>query len=283
MMPQVFSPKMLGQFAALVGLFMPAQASAELMLYPTRIIIDDKLRSGQVQLVNRGSQPETYRIGLFNSKMSETGEIMVADSDVSDPVFAKDMLVYTPRQVTLQPGESQTVRVSVRRPPDLATGEYRSHLRFSRVADASGGTSVENAANPEPGKVAIVLQALIGASIPVIVRHGPTSAAVTLEALSLTPSRPDTQPVLSAVFHRSGNRSVYGDLTATYIAPGKRPVEVGKVSGIAIYVPNAMRRAKMALTPPNGVRLNGGSLVLRYTERPDMGGALLAETQMLVP
>lgn len=283
MMPQVFSRKMLGQFAALVGLLVPAQASAELMLYPTRIVIDDKQRSGQVQLVNRGTQPETYRIGLFNSKMSETGEIMVAEPEVSDAAFAQDMLVYTPRQVTLQPGESQTVRMSVRRPPDLATGEYRSHLRFSRVADSSGGTSVENAANPDPGKVAIVLQALIGASIPVIIRHGPTSATIRLEALALSSSKPDTQPVLSAVFHRSGNRSVYGDLTATYIAPGKRPVQVGKVSGIAIYVPNAMRRAKMALTAPDGVALSGGSLVLRYTERPDMGGALLAETQMLVP
>jgi fimbrial chaperone protein len=282
MMPQVFSRKMLAQFAALVGLFVPAQASAELMLYPTRIVIDDKQRSGQVQLVNRGSQPETYRIGLFNSKMSETGEIIVQDSEVSDAAFAQDMLVYTPRQVTLQPGESQTVRISVRRPPELVAGEYRSHLRFSRVADASGGTSVEHAANPEPGKVAIVLQALIGASIPVIVRQGPTRAAVSLEALSLS-AKPDTQPILGAVFHRTGNRSVYGDLTATYIAPGKRPVEVGKVSGIAIYVPNALRRARIPLTPPDGVRLSGGSLVLRYTERPDMGGALLAETQIQVP
>jgi len=283
MMPQVFSRKMLVPFAALVGLFVPAQASAELMLYPTRIIIDDKQRSGQVQLVNRGSQPETYRIGLFNSRMTETGEIIVQNPEVSDPVFAQDMLVYTPRQVTLQPGESQTVRVSVRRPPDLAMGEYRSHLRFSRVADASSGTSVENAANPEPGKVAIVLQALIGASIPVIVRQGPTSAAVSLEALSVSVFKADTQPVISAVFHRTGNRSVYSDLTATYIVPGKRPIQVGRVSGIAIYVPNALRRAKMPLTPPDGVRLSGGSLVLRYTERPDMGGALLAETQIQVP
>jgi hypothetical protein len=270
---------------ALVGfaLLAPGVAHADLMLYPTRLIMTGNQRSAQVEIVNRGTGPETYRIAFVNRRMSETGEIVEAKEAQPGEQFADAMLVYTPRQVTLQPGQSQTVRVSVRKPAGLADGEYRTHLQFDRVADVTAASDLESVAKPEPGQVAIQLQALIGASIPVIVRQGQTSATVRLDSLALVPASGDAGPGLSFVFHRDGNQSVYGDILATYSPPKGKAEEVGKVGGVAVYVPNATRTARIPLKLPEGMALRGGSIRLTYSERPEAGGKLLAEATIAVP
>ncbi len=187
------------------------------------------------------------------------------------------MLRYSPRQVTIAPGSSQTVRMLLRKPAELAPGEYRSHLQFDRVADSSPGNSVDSAADAGGDKVGVVITALVGASIPVIVRQGETQATVTLAQLALEPRGADAAPSLAFQILREGNRSVYGDLAVTFTPRGGTPLEVAKAGGVAVYVPNPMRRARMPLQLPAGVALAGGSLRLSYRERADSGGKLLAE------
>ena len=269
--------------AAVLGILSPSPALADIMLYPTRVVVEGGKRSAQVEIINRGQEPETYRIRVVNQRMTELGEIVPAEIVQPGEQFADAMVRYTPRQVTLQPGASQTVRISVRKPADLAPGEYRSHLQFDRIADAAGLEDLEAATTTPSNEVSIVLRTLIGASIPVIVRHGQTSASVTLESLQIVPAPDGTAPELGFTFRREGNRSVYGDVVATYIAPGKAPVEVGRATGIAVYVPNAERNARLLLKLPEGVVLRGGEMQLRYNERADAGGALIAQAAVRVP
>jgi hypothetical protein len=260
----------------------PQTVCAGLMIYPTRVVLEGKSRSAQVELINNGDKPETYRIGLFNRRMTETGEIVAADKAQPGEQSAAGLLRYSPRQVTLQPGKAQTVRILVRKPAKLAPGEYRSHLQFDRVADAEGAANLENLAKAEKGEISIVLQALVGVSIPVIVRHGETRVATTLTDLTLG-SGEDTAPLLSFTIERNGSRSVYGDLVATFTPDGGRPFEVAKVAGVAVYVPNALRRNKLPIKLPEGVALKKGTLILRYLDRPEAGGKVMAEAKLAVP
>lgn len=272
-----------GLVAGVLGVTLPSPVFAEIMLYPTRVVIDGAKRSAQVEIINRGEEAETYRIGIMNRRMTELGEIVPADAALPGEQFADEMVRYTPRQVTLQPGASQTIRISIRKPADLAAGEYRSHLQFDRIADAAGSADLESAAAEPAAGVSIVLQTLIGASIPVIVRHGETNASVALESLKLEPGRNGIPPELSFTFRREGNRSVYGDVVATYTAPGKQPVEIGGATGVAVYVPNAERKALLPLNLPEGVTLRGGEIRVSYHERPEAGGALIAQAAISVP
>lgn len=260
----------------------PQTVCAGLMIYPTRVVLDGKARSAQVELINNGDKPETYRIGLFNRRMTETGEIVAADKAQPGEQSAAALLRYSPRQVTLQPGKAQTVRIQVRKPAKLAAGEYRSHLQFDRVADAEGAANLENLAKPAQGEISIVLQALVGVSIPVIVRHGETRVTTTLTDLTLG-SGEDNAPLLSFTIKRDGSRSVYGDLVATFTPDGSRPFEVAKVAGVAVYVPNTLRRNKLPIKLPEGVALKKGTLTLRYLDRPESGGKVMAEAQLAVP
>ena len=215
--------------------------------------------------------------------MGETGEFIAIEAPGPGDQFADPLLRYSPKQVTVQPGSSQTVRILVRKPADLAPGEYRSHLQFDRVADAAGTSSVEQASTPGDKGIGVVITALVGASIPVIVRQGDTQASATLSDLALLPAAGDTAPALSFVINRSGNRSLYGDLTVRFTPKGGQPVDLAKAGALAVYVPNALRRARMALQVPAGTTLAGGSLSLSYRERAEAGGKMMAEASLSLP
>ena len=175
------------------------------------------------------------------------------------------------------------MRILVRKPAKLAAGEYRSHLQFDRVADSAGATSIEQAGQTDGKSIGVVITALVGASIPVIVRHGETHMSVTLSALALQPAAGDAGPALSFQINRSGNRSVYGDLSVKFTPQSGAPVELAKAGALAVYVPNPLRRARMQLQVPPGTALAGGSLSLQYRERAEAGGKLLAEASLPLP
>jgi P pilus assembly chaperone PapD len=268
------------QVLLLGTLLLAPLARADLMLYPTRLVFEHNQRAAQIELINNGSEPATYRLSLVNRRMSESGEFKPADSAAPGELFSDSMLRFSPRQVTLQPGTSQTVRVMLRKPAELADGEYRSHLQFDKLADTQGSTSVESQAGPDAG-IGVVLTALVGASVPVIVRHGATSATVALSQLEL--QGPPTAPVLAMQFARSGNASVYGDLNVTFTPHGGAAQQVGKMAGIAVYAPNPSRLAKLPLQPPAALALAHGTLSVTYRERPDAGGAVLAQASLALP
>lgn len=269
---------------ALFMLLAVSPASADLMLYPTRIMFDKNQRAAQLELINNGQERATYRISVVNRRMSETGEFSAADSPRPGEQFADELVRYSPRQVVLAPGAGQTVRLSLRKPADLPAGEYRSHLQFDRVPEASGAGSLDaQGAKPAAGEVGVQLKALIGVSIPVIVRHGETAADVKLTGLELLKPVAGQPATLALVLQRSGNRSVYGDLGAIFTPQGGAAQEVGKAGGVAVYTPNALRRVKLALQPPPGLVLARGSLRVTFRERPDAGGKLLAEAAIELP
>jgi len=270
--------------AALALLLLSRAALADLMLFPTRIVFDDKQRAAQVELMNQGKTPETYRINLVNRRMGPNGEFIAIETPGPGEQFADPLLRYSPRQVTIPPGGSQIVRILLRKPTELGTGEYRSHLQFDRVADAAGDSSVEDVARRGGREMGVVINALIGASIPVIVRHGETKASVGLSDLALLPATPaNPGGVLALQMDREGNRSVYGDLLVTFTTSAGVTFEVAKAGGVAVYVPNTSRRALLPLQLPAGTALPGGQLRVSYRDRPEAGAKLLAEASLTLP
>ncbi|MDR7331855.1 molecular chaperone [Roseateles asaccharophilus] len=271
------------RLAALVMLLLCRPALADLMLFPTRIVFD-KQRAAQVELMNQGSTAETYRINLVHRRMGPNGEFIAIDSPGPGEQFAEPMLRYSPRQVTIPPGGSQIVRILLRKPDGLAEGEYRSHLQFDRVAEASGSSSVEDLARRDQKAVGVTIQALVGASIPVIVRQGDTHAKLELTDIAVQPPAAGSAAgQLSFQMRREGNRSVYGDLLATFTTTAGVTFEVARAGGVAVYTPNAARRVQLPLQMPAGGKLPAGVLRVSFKERPESGGKLLAEASLNLP
>ena len=264
-------------------------ALADLMIFPTRIVFDGRTRTAQVDLVNTDDQTATYRIGFTHRRMSETGSLSNIDTPLPEELFADSMLRYSPRQVVLAPGAGQSVRLLLRRPEGLADGEYRSHLVFERVPDAPVASapvvaegSAQDAVAPsaKPGALMdIKLTALVNVSIPVIVRQGVTNASVAITTPRLEKVVPGGQPLIAFTVERSGNRSVYGDLTAFYTPPGGKPKIVAQASGIAVYAPYPLRHVKLPVAADAGVALDQGLLRVEFRARPEDHRVLLGSAE----
>ena len=267
----------------LVLALLPLPALAELMLNPNRVVFAKNQRAAQVELINNSAEPTTYRITVVNRRMTETGEFVAVTEAGPDEHFVDSMLTYSPRQVTLQPGTAQVVRLMIRKPDGLAEGEYRSHLHFEQMPDAGAQASSVETGDKGPPRIGVVIKTLIGASIPVIVRHGASEAAVTLAGLTLQAAEPGKAPLLAFRIERAGNSSVYGDLSATFTPRGAPAQVIGKAGGVAVYTPNPLRRAMLTLQLAPGTRLAGGELRLTYRERPEAGARVLAEAALTLP
>lgn len=256
-------------------------AAAQLMVTPTRVVFDSKSRNAQVTVINTGNSSGTYRIGLVNKRMTRDGGF----EDIKEPregeQFADKLIRYSPRQVVLEPGKSQIVRFSLRKPRDLKAGEYRSHILFKAVPE-DAGTDINKAV--ESDKITINLRAIVSISIPVIVRHGDTSASVAFSSVTYQPAEKKNEPdKLVMELERSGNQSIYGDLLTEFVQEGGTSTVLGQVSGVAVYSPNKQRVFKMPLNIPANMDLKKGIIKVYYRSPPDKGNKVLAQTQLKLP
>ncbi len=268
-------------FVLLLLLLLPVftEAQGDLLITPRRVVFEGNNQREEITLANTGQDTASYSISFIQYYMNDDGSF----EEVTDPkpgqIFADSYLRYFPRSVELAPGESQVVRMQVRRKPNMAEGEYRSHLYFRAVPDEK--PLGENDLKVDSTSIGIKLTPIFGISIPVILRIGKLSASVTLSDLKIE-KKQDTPPRLSLVFNRSGNRSVYGDLDVYYISPEGEEVSVGIVRGIAVYTPNTVRRFSLQLNIPEGVDISAGKLRVKYTSSNEAESKVYDEKELIL-
>lgn len=266
---------------AFSGVMLPrAQAQGNLLVTPRRVVFDGSSRVMELNLANTGRDTARYNISFIQYRMTEEG----AFEEITEPdpgqFFADKHLRFFPRSVTLAPNEAQTVRMQVVGRERLDPGEYRSHVYFRAVPNqvALG----EEDPNRDTTSVSVRLIPIFGITIPVIIRVGEPTTEVYISDLVL--DKPEEgSPQLQMTFNRSGNMSVYGDLTVTHVSAEGTETIVGVVNGIAVYTPNALRRFRLELNPPEGVRLDSGKLLITYNAQSDVKPETYASAQLELP
>jgi P pilus assembly chaperone PapD len=256
--------------------------AGDLLVAPTRVVFEGRQRTAELTLVNVGDAPATYRISFVHQRMDESGGTHQITDQENGGRYVDDLVRYSPRQVTLLPRVAQTVRMQLRLPAELEAGEYRSHLLF-RAVPANNPAAGDAATAAAPEGMSIQLTPIYGVSIPVIVRHGETSAKVTISDLELRqPSGADLFPTLKVVMSRTGNQSVFGNLTVAFVPVSGSPTVVGVVNGVAVYTPNAARRIAIPIRPPAGVVITSGTLKVTYSLQETHDG-VLAQAEVRLP
>ena len=260
-----------------------AQGPGGISISPTRIVFEGRQRTAEVTLLNTTSSRGTYRISFKNMRMREDGSYEDIEEAGPGELFASQMIRYSPRQVTIEPGMSQVVRLLLRKPADLATGEYRSHLWFRSIPPETAGEDIEKLDLKE-GEIQVQIRTVFGVTIPVTVRHGQLSASAAITDLTLIPSElPDKPTVLSFRLNRSGNRTLSGEVAVTFeSSDGDDRHVVAFARGVAVLSPYPTRTVKLALRPPEGVVLQNGRLHLVYRARSEEGGKVIAEADLQI-
>jgi P pilus assembly chaperone PapD len=156
-----------------LGLSSTAMAQ-QVMVSPGSIIFEGRDRGGVVFVANTGDTIATYRIEPAHFVMKDDGGLVEVQGE-QPPDSAVDMLRYSPRQFQLRPGESQTIRLAVRKPASLAPGEYRAHLKITNLGAVSEMPSVA-----ESDGMSARIKLRVTRAIRVVVRHGIEAAETRL-------------------------------------------------------------------------------------------------------
>jgi len=264
-------------FSFCLCLFLPGHSQA-VTIFPTRVVMNDKDRTAQVEIVNSGTETESYSIQLERKRMTETGEFKVISGDaLPGELFSDQIVRYSPRLITLAPGAGQTIRLMLKMPDGHPEGEYRSHLSVNRIQDASNVLS-QTKQEKEPTDINIKLTAYANIAIPIIVRHGKLNAQLEIKDAILHPGAGKEPPVVEFTMYRTGTMSVYGNIAVTLVAENGKTEQVAAVNGVAVYVPNATRKARLTLRGKDNL-LHKGALRVTFTEH----GADKAMAEAIIP
>ncbi len=258
--------------------FMSGKLSAQgnLLISPRRVVFEGSKRTEELNLANTGSDTARYNISVIEYRMKDDGSFEQITEPDPGQNFADKFIRFFPRSVTLAPNEAQIVRMQLMRTKDLAQGEYRSHIYFRAVPNIKP-LGEEEAGNDE-NTIAVKLTPIFGITIPVIIRVGKSTAKVSLSNTDLEMIN-DTIPRLTIKFNRSGNMSVYGNITVDYISPDGQSKQVGIVKGLAVYTPNLVRYFHFDLLNDPDVNYREGELRINYTSQSENNNSeLLAGT-----
>lgn len=261
---------------AIGAVALPARAAGDLLVAPTRVILDGS-RGTEVVLNNIGDAPATYRISLEIKRMTPEGGLDEIDETNATPAerAALDMIAFSPRRVTLPPNQPQVIRVGVRIPEGLAPGEYRAHMLFRAVPDAVPAVAIDPA-KPAPTGVSIALTPIYGITIPIIVRVGDLGATATIGNAWVGETKDG--PALEFDLARAGTRSVYGDIEVT--RPGvAEPLLLAR--GIAVYPEVGARKVSLRVPPELAAKLKG-PVRIRYSEDREIGGGTIDQADRVV-
>ena len=253
------------------------RAQGDLVVFPKRIVFEGNSRIEQVNLVNIGKDSAVYNMSFVDFRMNEHGnfeEIKVPDVGQE---FATPYLRVYPRQVKLGPNESQTVKVQLINISKLQVGEYRSHLYFRAVKE---GNSLDQYNVKESSTaLSVKIDPVFGISIPSIIRKGVSTTVATISGLHYE-DRSKLGFFMNYDITRTGNMSVYGDITVSYLSSNKKLFEVAKIKGIGVYAPGVLRKNEIALLKPKGVNFEGGEFKITYTENDS--DTIIAENKLIL-
>lgn len=263
---------------------------ANLNISPKRVTFDKNRRSATVYVYNQGSGAATFDIALVDRVMLTDGQI-VALKDTEGKAdqaavgaqlkSAKDVLLVSPRRVTLAPGQGQTVRLRVASVPEGATGEMRSHLTVTTIPPPTAGLSAEAAAAGAPNEISFQINSVFGISIPAIVRFSDPDVRASLENAHVDhtdvsdgkTTRRQAYMVFDIV--RVGSSSLFGNVDIK-TRSGKGD-EIGFARGLGVYPEIGRRQVRIPLQREPS---SGDKLEITFTDDDTSPGKLLAKLDL---
>lgn len=263
---------------AVAGLFAHSnlKAQGDLMVFPKRLVFEGSTRTADLNLANIGKDTARYNISFLQYRMNEDGSFTEIKTPDEGQNFADKFLRFFPRSIVLAPRESQIVKVQLIKTSQMAPGEYRSHIYFRAIPNAAPLGEEEKR---DTTAVSVKLVPVFGITIPTIIRVGESTTKVTLSDLSFSVKN-DTLPLFSIRFNRTGNMSVYGDLSIVHHSPTGKKTEVGRANGVAVYTPNLSRSFQVALSKKAGIDFRSGTLHAEYAAPNDAKPFKFAEADL---
>lgn len=253
----------------------PFQPTAEaLRITLKRVVFEGPKRAEVLTVINNSDREETYRLGWRHFKMTENKglEYVPDDALISDIKPVTDMVRYAPRRFTVPPKSSQQIRLILRTPANLPDGEYRSHFWVNPEANTEVLRREAIEKNKKRGvKNGVSMSMLTGITIPIIVRKGNLSVAVSVSDFAAEDVGDSIKTNFSLV--KEGDRSSFGEVRLT-CNEASNPYVLKLSRGVAIYPEIDKRNFNFRIDKEVG-QAPCNTLTLSYTETDGYGGDVL--------
>lgn len=275
--------------AIAMGALAQSRGGANVNITPKRVTLDRNRRVGTIYVYNRGDAAGVFDISLVDRVMLPDGQIVTVDSATAKPdqkayadqlKSARDVVVVSPRHVTLGPGQGQTIRLMIGQLPD-SVSEFRSHLTISTLPDRAAGVTAEQAAPSASSQFQIAVNSVYGLSLPVIVRTGAADVRAAIEnvhvdTVNLKPN--PTSPalptaVVSFDLVRQGVNSLFGDIDVRLSSQGAGDKPAGVALSVGVYPEIPRRHMQVVLNRRPGP---GDHVLINFTDQDTQPGKLLA-------
>lgn len=222
------------------GLLIAETAWGNLTISPFYVQFDanSKNRSDVVRMTNSSAEKKTYRIKLVNFRQMPDGTYQEITEPIPGNPFASPYIAFSPRETTLEPRQSQTIRIQRKAMAAAKDGEYVSHLLMQEMPPKDFGKKTKS---QETGGIKIELKALHGVTIPVIIDKGDLYDQGIIAQASLV--RNAKNPYVEATIKRSGTRSFWGTLL---VKDGNE--EIGRINNFKIFLTAPQRTLKVPLS-----------------------------------
>jgi hypothetical protein len=256
--------------------------SGDVNLTPRRIVFGPRDRGvKEITIFNRTNGTATYTITLTDRAMTPDGALVeTADAPEAERARLKSALGfirYSPRQMTLGPRESQTVRLQARPPAGEPPAEYRTHFSVTATPPPDTGTDIAAAASGARSDLLQVrITPIYGIMIPIIVRTGDLSAKASISDVHLVESQ--GRKGIGFAINRSGDRSVYGGIDI-YLEGSGSPRKIGGIRGLGVYGEIDHRNVVIPLEATAPAVGAGSRVKIVYTDDELDPGKVLAETE----
>lgn len=264
-------------------LLFPAVLAAQIInapsISPHRIILGPRERSAELLIINEGKMQTTYRIGFIEMEMDPEGQLKERPKRDGE-ICVSDLVRFSPRQVSLNPGAMQVIRIQAKKPADLPEGEYHSHLIIKPLP------LVQKAESPDltqdPKALTISIQTIMNVAVPVFLRQGNTHAEGSITELRLEPAgTPEGPPILVMKLMRTGNQSLGGKLAVFFQPKDGKEIAAGETKTYGIYRELDSRTIRTPLALLKGMPLSGGRIRASFT--PQDGKAPSVEATLEAP
>lgn len=243
-------------------------ATKMLLLNPVRAIFTDRQRTININVSNPTEEPITYTIATITMRPDKNGSLHEVSSESDQERKIREMIRYSPRRATIEPGKRQVVKLMVAKPADLPAGEYQTRLRISQQP----GTKAAPAAAAPAGGSSFAVDILVDSTIPIIIQNGDISAEVKPLSVAVKPLPESPGGIAAEVkLARQGTASAFGNLFLTHL-PARDPKagrEIGRAQGLALYLPDTERTVLVPLSGVTRQELTSG--ILRVTFQPHSG------------
>lgn len=252
-------------------------AQGDLLITPKRVVFEGNKQKVQLNLINFGKDTATYSVSFVQRSMQENGSFLVIDEEGPGQMFSDPYLRIFPRTITLAPREPQVIALQFRRKPGMKEGEYRSHLYFRSEKDYTP----QGLVNPSKDTTLMSVQIIpiYGITIPIIIRVGKGTVNATLSNLEIE-YKQGALPVLKLVINRTGNNSIYGDISVEYIPEKGKPYEIGLVGGVGVYTEINKRSISIKLNKIAPFTTLKGKLKVKYFDGDGIKGKSYAEAEL---